>query len=113
MDEHRYEEGARRYKEAIDVDAMLSLARYEETITACDRAIEENPDVKGVYYIKGRALFHLKKYQQAIERLETAKQMRFEGITEARGTTDPTNIACILQRLHTSMSIKEQHKQSM
>ncbi len=84
--------------------ALGSLKRYEEALTAYERAIQLVPTNAGYHHYKGANLLHnFKKYEEALVACEQAKKLDFgytkayndmlELISKSKATSQPASTA--------------------
>jgi tetratricopeptide (TPR) repeat protein len=59
----------------IKSKTLISLKRYNESITCLEDALKINPENAEAWYVSGIALYKQGKYEEAINNLETAKYL--------------------------------------
>ena len=86
---------------------LYSLRRYEEALSACEQALQLDPNNAAFYADKGLALYRLERYEEALAACEQALQLnstlalayRHKGnVLERLGRSNPTGCATRLEK---------------
>lgn len=83
LQQKRYKEAAASLQQAVKLfpealsyikmgEALVQIAQNDEAITALDKALEHDPANSDASYYRGRALFNLKRYQEAVAAFQLA-----------------------------------------
>lgn len=57
------------------IDLLISMKKYDKTISQCNKLIDKEPDNDIAYYKKGVILANLKKYNEAVACFDNAIEL--------------------------------------